>query len=105
MSGTDVIDMDHYLDRDGEIVAEIPAAARKYASFLALIIDAATTEMIPGQSQTSIRCRKRGCLGRVVTAIDSVSSPIQYQCPSCDQNGVISNWQNTKWDNRIVLIT
>ena len=100
MTGTYVADIDHYLDDEGEIVASMPTAARKFASFLTLLIDSATVEPTPCETRTAIRCRKRNCAGLVQTVIRTQVDAIEWQCPHCHQNGLISNWQNTKWDNR-----
>ena len=100
MSGTYVTDIAHYLDDEGEIVATMPAPTRKLASFLVLLIDIATEQQRPGVIESTIRCRKRGCKGLVHIVVQSPSDAIQWQCNSCEHNGLISHWQATKWDNR-----
>ena len=101
MSGTYVTDIAHYLDEEGEIVAAMPAPARKLASFLVLLIDVATEQQVQGSVfESSIRCRKRGCKGLVLVVAQSPKDSIQWQCNSCEQNGLINRWQGTKWDNR-----
>ncbi len=46
MSGTCVTDITHYLDDDGELSAEMSGPARKLASFLVLVIDAASQDVV-----------------------------------------------------------
>ena len=46
MSGTYVTDITHYLDDDGELPTELPSPARKLASFLVLVIDEVTQQLV-----------------------------------------------------------
>ena len=92
MSGTYVTDITHYLDEEGEL---LPSPARKLASFLVLIIDAVTQ----GDFDTRIRCRADGCTGSIRA---SMNDEIAWVCPDCGHNGVIRNWQGTKWNQQPV---
>lgn len=94
---TYVTDIRHYLNAEGEL-AEMPGAARKLASFLVLLIDAATPAIPAQNSDTRIRCRTRDCTGSIQASIASREGEIVWHCPECRHNGVISNWQGTKWD-------
>ena len=97
MSGTYVTDITHYLDKDGEL-AKMPGEARKLASFLVLLIEA-TTQAIPARNyDTCIRCRTDTCEGSIRTSVTSKGDGIWWHCPRCGHNGVIRNWQGTKWD-------
>ncbi len=97
MSNTYVTDITHYLDATGEL-AEMPGEARQLASFLALLVDAAT-QVIPARDyNTRIRCRANACTGSIRASVASHDSEILWGCPRCGQRGVIRNWQETKWD-------
>jgi hypothetical protein len=97
MSKTYVTDITHYLDKNGEL-AEMPAEARKLASFLVLLIDA-TTQAIPAWNyDTRIRCRTGTCEGSIRASVTSKDDGIWWHCPRCGHNGVVRNWQGTKWD-------
>jgi predicted RNA-binding Zn-ribbon protein involved in translation (DUF1610 family) len=97
MSGTFVTDITHYLDATGEL-AEMPGPARKLASFLVLLIDA-TSQVCPvSDHDTNIRCRKDACTGSIRTSLISINEEIVWHCPNCGHNGVIRNWQGTKWN-------
>ena len=48
--GTYVTDITHYLDDQGEVSAEMPREARQLASFLVLVIDAASRN-VPSDNQ------------------------------------------------------
>ena len=94
MSGTYVTDLRHFLDECGEIVKDMPADARQLASFLALIVD--EVSRCREHAELSLRCRKPTCPGTIVAINES--GEIHWQCPVCNQNGVIRNWRGTKWD-------
>ena len=97
MSGTYVTDITRYLDDTGEL-AEMPSPARKLASFLVLLIDA-TSQVCPvSNHDTSIRCRTDTCTGSIRTSLASMNEEIIWRCPDCGHNGVIRNWQGTKWN-------
>lgn len=97
MSGTYVTDITHFLDENGEL-AEMPEEARKLASFLVLLIDAATQTFPADDRDSRIRCRKDGCTGSIRCSLSSVTDEISWYCPRCGHNGVIRNWQDTKWN-------
>jgi hypothetical protein len=99
-SGTYVADITHYLDETGELAAQLPGPARKLASFLTLLIDAATGARAPsaGEHDSRIRCRAKACRGTIRTSLSPAQDEISWHCPVCGHNGVISNWQNTKWN-------
>jgi len=97
MTNTYVTDITHYLNESGDL-AEMPAAARKLASFLGLLIDAASQVMPMADHDTRIRCRKRGCQGSVRASLPTRDSEITWHCPVCGLNGMIHKWQGSKWD-------
>lgn len=97
MTKTYVTDITHYLDETGEL-AEMPKPARRLASFLVLLIDAATQAFPACNYDTRIRCRIRACTGSIQASVSSEGGEIVWHCPKCGHNGVIRNWQGTKWD-------
>ena len=101
MSAAYISDMTHFLDEDGEIPKAMPKPARELASFMALIVDQASSAL-PDTAhgiETGIRCRTKACEGNIIGALDDNISPVHWHCRDCGLNGVISNWQRTKWDN------
>jgi hypothetical protein len=86
MSRAYVTDITHYLDVDGEL-AEMPAPARKLASFLVLLIDA-TSQVFPvGNYDTPIRCSVEACTGSIRTSLPSLDQGISWRCPDCGHRG------------------
>jgi hypothetical protein len=61
---TYVTDMAHFLDTSGEL-AEMPRPGRRLASFLVLLIGAATEALPACGCDTRIRCRAGGCRGPI----------------------------------------
>ncbi len=100
MHKTFVTDITHYLDQQGELVLAMPAPARRLASFLVLVIDAVTQEVPCEDRDTRIRCCSKNCTGSIRASLLSVNDKISWACPACGQQGVISNWQGTKWNSQ-----
>lgn len=94
---TYVTDIRHYVDEKGAL-AELPKRARKLASFLAVLIEAATMACPVNNHDSSIRCCRRTCGGSTRVWLASPSDEIAWRCPVCERNGVIRNWQGSKWD-------
>ena len=100
MPGTYVTDLRHFLDDDGDLASGIPSEARQMASFLALIVDAVSMESPGPFHETGMRCRIKQCIGGVLARVDRANQEIHWECSLCGHHGQISNWQNTKWDQR-----
>ena len=92
--------MQHFLDEKGNIPKEMPKEARELASFHALVVDTTTKTLPSTLTSTDIRCFNKGCYGLIKTAIKHNHDEIHWYCPDCENEGMISNWQKTKWDNR-----
>jgi hypothetical protein len=92
--------MPHFLDDKGNIPKEMPKEARELASFLALVVDATTKNSPFTLTQTDIRCFEKGCQGLIKSEILGKNDDVHWVCSKCPNEGVISKWQKTKWDNR-----
>ena len=102
MANTWIIDMTHYLDEHGAIVAA-PTPARRLAEHFAAIVRAVTFDPCGAATESSVRCRRRPgrkpCPGQIRAAITiDDRMDIIWECSSCGDNGVISNWHGTMWD-------
>jgi hypothetical protein len=91
--------MRHFLDEKGEIPTEMHKDARQMAGYLAMIIDATTITRPSTLTTSDVRCIKKGCHGMIKTSLDKESMRIHWFCPECENEGIISNWEKTKWDN------
>ena len=92
-----VTDITHYLDEAGEL-AQIPRPARRLASFLTLLIEAATGAPSAGEHDSGIRCMAKDCRGTIRTSVLPGQDEILWHCHACGHNGVIKSWNNTKWN-------
>lgn len=99
MGNTWIVDLGHYLTPAGAI-ANMPSRARLLAEYFASIVLDATANL---DDPPTVRCRRRPkhrrCVGIIMSypAADDLDR-IYWYCPVCDDNGLISDWQNTLWD-------
>jgi Plasmid pRiA4b ORF-3-like protein len=99
-----VVDLRHFLDENGDLAA-MPAPAVTLARFNASIVGW-VTRLPPGSGaeRTNVPCRaqSRGkrCRGEI-DALLSEDEVILWHCSHCAQEGVISGWQETRWDRRV----
>ena len=93
--------MTHFLDESGNIAQVMPDEARELAGFFALVVDKATTKLPRRLSSTDIRCFEKGCEGTTRIEIIHSGNEIYWTCSRCENEGNISHWQGTKWDNRV----
>ena len=78
----------------------MPKQARELASFMALVVDATTKKIPFTLSKTDIRCFKKKCEGLIKSEVLKENNDIHWKCSKCDNEGMISEWKLTKWDNR-----
>ena len=89
----------HYLDETGNIPKQMPREARELANFLALVVDSTTKTKQSSLTSTDIRCFIKGCFGTIKSTLRPQSNEIYWYCPECDNEGRISHWKGTRWDN------
>lgn len=98
-----VTDLSHFVNERGNLPTNIAGPARRLAEYLAAIVAAATSADSQGQGKTRIKCRRRpghrACPGVIEYRLWA-DERITWECPSCGDNGIISNWQSTAWDRR-----
>ena len=92
--------MPHFLDEKGNIPKEMPKQARELASFMALVVDTTTKTFPSTLASTEIRCFEKGCHGMIKSEIIGKNDDVHWICSKCSNEGVISEWKLTKWDNR-----
>jgi len=89
----------HSLDESGNIPKQMPKEARELASFFALVIDTTTKSLPTNLTSTDIRCFEKGCPGTTRVEMLHSNGEIHWMCSRCLNEGRISHWQKTKWDN------
>lgn len=92
--------LEHFLDDEGELVAQ-PLEAAGAARAVADLVLAATWHESDEEFETGLRCpvrRGRGrCRGRVMT-VRHGSVVVHWECPSCRTGGQITEWRGTAFD-------
>ena len=92
--------MTHFLDEEGNIPKQMHKEARELASFLVLVIDATTVYESESGFETGIRCFKKGCDGTMRSEfLFDQNNEIHWLCSKCENEGVLSEWEGTRWDN------
>lgn len=100
-----VADLEHFLDLpDG-----IPAAARRLAGRLGAIVRAATSGERGTAWVSALPCPRRpgnrACAGRMIVHWPGQAGPIGWQCNTCGDEGVVSNWADSPYDLRRRILT
>ena len=91
--------MQHFLDETGNIPTDTHKSARELAGFHALVVDE-TTKSKSAVVLTGLRCFIKNCEGTIKSEIlAEEEDAIHWLCTNCENEGVISYWQGTRWDN------
>jgi hypothetical protein len=95
-----VTDLHHFLD----LPPDTPGPARRLAEHLSNIVRAATAGDARTAWETALPCRRRPanrrCPGRMIVLRTEPGAPIRWQCSACNDEGVISNWEDSPSDLR-----
>ena len=95
-----VSDLNHFLD----LPPDTPGPARRLAGHLSDIVRAATAGDAGTAWETALPCRRRPahrrCPGRMIVLRTEAPAPIPWQCSVCDDEGMISNWEDSAFDLR-----
>jgi hypothetical protein len=95
-----ITNLKHLLNASEKMPEEMPKEARELTGFLTLIVDSSTTSVSHTLTSTEVRCFEKGCDGLIKAAIRPDTDEIHWYCPLCESEGLINNWQGTKWDHR-----
>jgi len=94
-----ITNIQHLLEASAKMPEEMPVEARELIGFLTLIIDTTTKNLVQSLTTTDVKCFEKGCSGMIKTALRPDTEEIHWFCPDCENEGLISDWKNTKWDN------
>jgi hypothetical protein len=90
-----VTDLHHFLD----LPADTPGSTRRLAEHLSNIVRAATAGDAGTTWESALPCRRR-CRGRMIVLLTESGVRIRWQCSVCDDEGMISNWEDSPFDLR-----
>jgi hypothetical protein len=95
-----VTDLSHFAG----LPEDTPGPARRLAGHLSDIVRAATAGDAGTAWESALPCRRRPanrrCPGRMIVLRTAAGAPIRWQCSVCDDEGVISNWEDSPFDLR-----
>jgi hypothetical protein len=95
-----VTDLHHFLD----LPPDTPGPARQLAGHLSNIVRAATAGDAGTAWESALHCRRRParrrCPGRMIVLWTEPGAPIRWQCSTCQDEGVITNWEDSPFDLR-----
>jgi hypothetical protein len=95
-----VTDLHHFLD----LPQDTSGPARRQAEHLSNIVRAATAGDAGTAWESALPCRRRPanrrCPGRMIVLRTEPQAPIRWQCSACNDEGVISHWEDSPFDLR-----
>ena len=95
-----VSNMTHFLNKSGGIAKDMPSEAKELASFLTLIIEDVSDFESEKGFDTGIPCLHKGCKGIIQSRVlVEKDNEIYWLCPECKEEGIITEWEGTRWDN------
>jgi len=95
-----ISNLSHFLDPSGNIPTHIHKEAREMGNFLALVVDETTKNYTKAIFTSDIRCFQKKCKGSIQSKLIKETNEIHWICSECPNEGKISGWEKTKWDNR-----
>lgn len=93
-----VIHLPHYLDDAGNLPDGLPGPAVAIALFCGAVVAWVSSG---GGDLTNVVCRRtraRPPCRAEVYARRAPGDRIEWRCPGCGEEGVISGWRGTRWD-------
>jgi hypothetical protein len=95
-----VADLHHFLDLPSDTLGP----ARRVAEHLSNIVRAATAGDAATSWESALPCRRqpahRRCPGRLIVLQTEPRVPIRWECSVCGDEGIISNWEDSRFDLR-----
>jgi hypothetical protein len=93
-----------YLEPSGALTALSPRGVRLAKYWTEIVAQASNYD-----APTTLRCRRRPgrrpCGGLLTLFFDVDTFDVLWFCPVCDDNGRISGWEGTFWDNSDIAET
>jgi hypothetical protein len=98
MGNTWIVDLRHYMTPAGT-VADLPPRAGTLAQYWTQIVAQGSNFDQPITLRCRRKPRRRLCEGMLEISLDQDLDGIVWRCPICEDNGAITGWQRTFWDN------
>ena len=101
-----ISNLTHFLDENGNI-PKLPEPAMKLVTFLTKIVSTASINIEEPIVDVDLKCSDSSealsCEGHI-EAWCSENMDIVWHCDTCDEEGTVSHWQGTQWDNHIKTV-
>ncbi|OQX37076.1 MAG: hypothetical protein B0D91_07670 [Oceanospirillales bacterium LUC14_002_19_P2] len=97
-----VTDLRH-LPEDPAQIQALPEPARLMTVFITSIVAELSQELSLPIINTDVKCKSRNTTSQCSGCIDGWVNPegvLVWACDRCADNGFISNWEGTIWDNQ-----
>jgi hypothetical protein len=98
MADTWIVDLRHFITPNGTL-APLAGGGLRLAEYWTQIVAQATLYDEP----TTLRCRRRPgrrpCGELLTIFFDVDTNDVLWFCPACNDDGRISGWEDTFWDN------
>ncbi len=96
-----ITNMQHYLDEDGSI-GSMNRPTKRLSVYFGSIVTFATSFEEEQFLYSNISCRRRPkripCNGKLQAVLNLDTDSIEWRCPVCGDNGIISGWRETPWE-------
>lgn len=90
----------HFLNPHGNIAKDMPSEVTDLATFLTLVIEATTDFNSESGFSTRLPCLDKKCKGIIHSRLlIEKDHEIYWQCDFCVQEGILTEWEGTIWDN------
>lgn len=96
------IHLPHLLDEKGTL-ASLTGRGLRLAQYWTEIVPQASNYDEPTTMLCRRRPRRRPCNTLLTIFFDVDTNDVLWFCPACDDQGRISGWENTFWDNADVV--
>ena len=100
MQKTWMTHLPHFLDKQGNLPNDLPAAAHRLATAICKFVTYATNFDGEGDElpQCFVMIKRKRCQGKVMPFVSIDDDNIGWHCSKCESSGFISGWQGTLWD-------
>jgi RNA polymerase subunit RPABC4/transcription elongation factor Spt4 len=95
-----VIDIRHWLD-ENLVDAGLPQLRLKVKKLGEIVSYATAVEagiMVDFQPECWRRPKRKACKGKLAIDLDSDTDQIDWRCPKCGDEGVVTGWKGLIWD-------
>jgi hypothetical protein len=91
-----ITNIKHLLDALDKMPDGMPKEVRELTGFLTTVVGTTPEKLPYTLTSTDISCFTKGCNGFIKTALRPDTGEIHWYCPDCEEEGLISGWEDPK---------